>query len=201
MATAKPIPSLQIFGNACVFIDWANVYGWSRSLKKEVDPQLLYHVLTKQLNIQEVNLYFGTDVHPKSRQFLKSVKQLGFRVITKPVKHIIIAKVAGKLITQRKCDFDIEIVMDIYQYLAQSYDTFIFFSGDGDFQPIYKHLIKHNKKVIVIYMYGHLGKEVYELKQGIYKLAITAFEKRVGGKVTKKMTRVLRNKSARARLQ
>ncbi|MBI2268348.1 MAG: hypothetical protein HYU80_02750 [Candidatus Blackburnbacteria bacterium] len=29
----------KLKGKTVVFIDWANIYGWTKSLKKEVDPK------------------------------------------------------------------------------------------------------------------------------------------------------------------
>lgn len=66
-----------------VFIDWANVYGWSRSLKKEVNPNKLYKYLSQYSQIKEINFYFGLDKHPKSKQFLDKIKKTGFVLLVK----------------------------------------------------------------------------------------------------------------------
>src|SRR3989344_3519015 len=79
---------LKLKGNTVVFIDWANVYGWRKSLKKEVDPEKLFGYFKKYSQVKEINFYYGEDKHPKSKEFLSKMKQVGFRIISKEVKYI-----------------------------------------------------------------------------------------------------------------
>ena len=39
-----------------VYVDWANVYGWTKSLKKEVDPKKIYKYFKsyKEINLREI---------------------------------------------------------------------------------------------------------------------------------------------------
>ena len=194
---------LKLKGKTAVFIDWANVYGWKKSLKKEVDPEKLFGYFKKYPQVEEINFYYGKDKHPKSKQFLKKMEEVGFRVISKEVKYIPVSldsshfrniakevktsliatstlkteeveqllQILSKKILRRKCDFDIEIVMDVYRCL-QTIDTYILFSGDGDFAPLYNLLIRLKKQVIIIFAHGHLGKEIYQIKHGIFTKAV-----------------------------
>lgn len=41
--------------------------------------------------------------------------------------------------------------------------------GDGDFEPLYKFLIKQGKQVLVIYTKGHLGREIWNIEKGLFK--------------------------------
>ncbi|KKP29457.1 MAG: hypothetical protein UR15_C0014G0013 [Parcubacteria group bacterium GW2011_GWA2_31_28] len=159
--------------NKCVaFVDWANVYGWTKSLKKEVDEKKLFDYLKTYKEIKNINLYFGKDKHPKSINFIKNVYKIGFNVTTKPVKSILIARFENKKIYRRKCDFDMEICIDAHKAIKEKFNSFIFFTGDGDFEPLYKMLINLNKNVIVIYARNHLGREIYQINKGLYKIAI-----------------------------
>lgn len=79
---------LKLRGKACVFIDWANVYGWTDRLDKPVDPRKLYRYLKTYKEIKNIRFYFGLDKHPKSKQFLQKVRHIGYTVITKEVKYI-----------------------------------------------------------------------------------------------------------------
>ncbi len=79
---------LRLKGQTAVFIDWANVYGWKKSLKREVNPEKLFSYFKKYPQVKEINFYYGEDKHPKSRVFLKKMKQIGFRIISKEVKYI-----------------------------------------------------------------------------------------------------------------
>ena len=64
---------LKLRGKTAVFIDWANVYGWKKSLKKEVDAVKLFEYLKEYKEIINIHLYFGKDSHPKSAEFLENV--------------------------------------------------------------------------------------------------------------------------------
>jgi hypothetical protein len=55
---------LKLTGKAVVYVDWANVYGWRKSLKAEIDNIRLYH---------------GKDIHPKSAEFLKTARLIRLR--------------------------------------------------------------------------------------------------------------------------
>ncbi len=160
---------LKLNGKTAVFIDWANVYNWKKSLKKEINPQELFNFLKQYKSIKTNNLYFGRDKHIKSVNFLKKIEKIGYKLYTKDVKYI---KIEGTSIKQRKCDFDIEICMSVYDCLNKGFDGFVFLSGDGDFAPIYEYLIEKRKQVIVIYTRGHLGKEVLNIEKGIYRTEI-----------------------------
>ena len=160
---------LKLNGKAAVFIDWANVYNWRKSLKIEVDPQELFNFLKQYKQIETKNFYFGKDKHPKSLEFLTRIEKIGYKLFTKDVKYIRIEK---SNIFQRKCDFDIEICMSVYDCLNKDFDSYIFLSGDGDFAPVYEYLIGKNKPVIIISTRGHLGKEILVIKKGIYRTEI-----------------------------
>ena len=160
--THKP-QKLILKGKSSVYIDYGNVYGWGEN----INNLHLYKYLKSYPQIKSINFYYGLDNNQKSSNFLKNIKKYGYNLVTKPVKHITID--IDKKTSIRKCDFDIEISLSVFQHLKQDFQTFIFFSGDGDFCPLYQHLIELKKQVIVIYEQGHLGKEIWDLKNGLFK--------------------------------
>lgn len=166
--------ALKLRGPAKVYIDWANVYGWTKSLKKEVNPKKLFKYLESYKEIERINFYFGKDKHPKSRKFLTEMGRIGYRITTKPVKYLPFVKILteNRIIYHRKCDFDLEIAINVHKDLNKGIEGFVFFTGDGDFASLYKLLIRKRKQVIIIYAHGHLGKEIYRLQKGIYKKTI-----------------------------
>lgn len=166
---------LKLKGKTAVFVDWANVYNWRDSLKKDIDLQKLFYYLKSYPKIKEISFYFGTDKHPASQEQIKQVKKIGYRIVTKPVKYLPKKTEKGEIIWIRKCDFDLEIGLDSFERLDK-FEGFIFLSGDGDFATLYKRLIKRKKQVIVIFAHGHLGREVWEIKRGIFKGSIKKFE-------------------------
>jgi uncharacterized LabA/DUF88 family protein len=174
MSGANP-QKLLLKGKTAVFIDYANVYGWRKSLNKPVDPSKLFEYLKKYSEINNIEFYYGTDTNPKSKAFITKIAKYGYSVVTKPVKYINVSENKKRTILIRKCDFDIEICMSVYKHLEKKTDSFLFFSGDGDLAALYQFLIDHHKQVIVIYQSGHLGKEVWQIKKGIFKTEITNF--------------------------
>lgn len=159
-------------GKTIVLIDWANVYGWTKSLKREPDPFKIFTYLKTYDDIEDIRFYFGTDIHEKSVTFLRDVQQVGFIVITKPVKYVPAAKVDGRIIYRRKCDFDMEVCIDVHALLKHNYQNFVFFTGDGDYEPLYKMLIQLRKQVIVVYAAGHLGREIWGINRGLFKIQL-----------------------------
>ena len=167
--SSKNTKRIVLKGKTSVFIDWANVHGWKKSLKREIDPKKLFEYLKSYPEIMDIRFYFGEDEHPKSKEFLQSATKIGYKVITKPVKHIVITEIKGQKIYRRKCDFDMETCIDVHKVLEQEIDSFIFFTGDGDYAPLYRLLMERGKQVVVIYTAGHLGREIWDIKKGIFK--------------------------------
>jgi len=163
---------LLLKGKTVVYADWANVYGWRSSLKREVDAQKLFAYLKTYPEITDVRLYYGEDRHPKSAAFLRERAQIGYTVVRKEVKYILIAEVEGQKLYRKKCDFDMEISIDAHNALEEGVESFVFFTGGGDFAPLYQKLISLRKQVIVVYADGHLGREVWDIKKGIFKVEI-----------------------------
>ncbi len=169
----KKQQKLKLRGKAVVFIDWANVYGWKSNLRDTTGCRKLYKYLKSYNEIKSINFYYGEDNNQKSKDFLIEIRKIGFNLTKKPVKYIVVAKIDDTIIRKRKCDFDIEICMSVYESLKAGFDSFIFFSGDGDFEPMYQFLINKHKQVIVIYEQGHLGKEVWDIKKGLFKTRLS----------------------------
>jgi len=163
---------LKLREKTIVFIDWANVYNWKKSLKRKVNVKTLYKYLKNYKEIKEIRFYFGKDRHLKSKNFLKDIKKTGYKVVTKPVKYIFVAKIDKQKIYRRKCDFDMEISIDVHKFLNKGIESFIFFTGDGDFAPLYKLLASLKKQVIVVYEKGHIGREIWNIKRGLFKIQL-----------------------------
>lgn len=65
-------------------------------------------------------------------------------------------------IKDRKCDFDVDIVVEMIRYIDK-YDTFVIFSGDGDFAPAVKFFREKLKNIIIVSQSNKLGKEIIDL--------------------------------------
>jgi uncharacterized LabA/DUF88 family protein len=62
-----------------------------------------------------------------------------------------------------------EISIEAHDLITKDIQSFIFFTGDGDFAPLYLLLRGLKKQVIVVYARGHLDKEVWEIEKGVFK--------------------------------
>lgn len=191
-ANSKKLFKLK--GKTLVCVDWANVFGWQTTLGWSVNPRKLYFYLKKYKEIDEVRFYFGTDKHPKSKEFIRKMCSVGYSVVTKRVKYVPVSldgsyfkktflemkqsiselrgldakdaekllKILNQKILRRKCDFDIEIAMDVRDRIDKI-DGLILFSGDGDYAPLLKWCLNQGKQVIVVSARGRLGKEISRL--------------------------------------
>ena len=157
---------LKLRGKAAVFVDWANVHGWEEKLNWRIDLEKLYRYLKSHHQVNTLRFYFGTDNHPASKEQIRKAKEIGFFVVTKPVKYLPIKTEAG-IIWRRKCDFDLEIGLDCFEMLDE-YESFIFFTGDGDMATLYRRLARRKKQTIVVFARGSLGKEVRGIQKGVY---------------------------------
>ncbi|EKE02530.1 MAG: hypothetical protein ACD_20C00370G0001 [uncultured bacterium] len=65
-----------------------------------------------------------------------------------------------------------EMCIDAHRLIENNYDSFIFFTGDDDFAPLYGLLIRKKKQVIVVYVKNHIGREIWDIKRGLFKVQI-----------------------------
>lgn len=64
----------------------------------------------------------------------------------------------------KKCDLDVDIVAETLDPdTLNKYGVFVFYSGDGDFQTMYKILHKEGKRVVVVSPEGYLARSVKEM--------------------------------------
>jgi uncharacterized LabA/DUF88 family protein len=78
---------ISIKKETLALIDWANVYGWHKSLGWEVDLAKLFYFLDKYKKIIDKRLYYGVEIgQSQSENFKIVVENLGFSFISKEVK-------------------------------------------------------------------------------------------------------------------
>jgi len=79
---------LKIQKKTLLLIDWANVYGWRKSLKCEVCPKKLYKFLNRPKIINKM-FFAGTEVgQEKSENFIEEMRVEGYCMVTKNVKFL-----------------------------------------------------------------------------------------------------------------
>jgi len=191
---------LNLKGKTAVFIDWANVYGWRgykvdpkklykylKAYRQVLDIRFYFGLdkHPKSRSFLESMKRIGFTVITKEVKYIPvSLDTSHFKQTFKEIKDSLteakgiapkdLKKLLGILdqkIIRRKCDFDIEIAMDVYP-LLETAETFIFFSGDGDFAPLINFLANKRKQVIVVFGEGHLGKEIAKLGKKVFLCSI-----------------------------
>jgi len=79
-------------------------------------------------------------------------------------------------IYRRKCDFDVEITLDVLRNIDKM-DSVILFSGEGDYAALINEVIKRGKQAIVVALKGAMGKEYTVIPKGLYICNVKKFKK------------------------
>lgn len=160
------------YGKIFVFVDFSNVRQWAKSfwpddnkehLKKEIDIEKLTEV-ANLVNPERKFFYYGhykehlelPPDHKFNEKYRQSIyridkaRKCGFSVRTKDIKEIDNFSFDGKFLGKiNKCNFDVEITMDILLKI-EKYDTIFLWSGDSDFHSLLKQIKSKGKKAITI---------------------------------------------------
>ncbi len=128
-----------------VFIDGSNIYFAQKKMGKWLDWVKVKKYLTKSYDVWEICYYAGVrENDDKTQSFLRKLKKIGFKTITKQVKVII--DESGRKI--EKANFDVEITADILTS-PKKINAILLFSGDSDFYYLIKLLHKDKKRLFV----------------------------------------------------
>lgn len=138
-----------------IFIDEANVYHSQKTLGWQVDYLKLKKYFEEHGEITVLNFYtsFLNKNGPQNKRF-EILSRNGFKIIKKRLKFI--KSKHGQFI--KKGNLDIELAVDAYR-LRETYDIFVLFSGDSDFEYLLKLLKKDHKIIWVISTGGHISQE------------------------------------------
>lgn len=126
-----------------VFIDNSNIFKGFAKYKIKADYNKLKKTIVKGRNLVEIRLYEGIvyPIDPKKKRWYNDLKNIsGYSVKT------AFDKRTKKVSIEKKIDVKIAIDVIAKAY-EDKFDTAIIVSGDGDFLPVIKKLIKLNKKV------------------------------------------------------
>jgi uncharacterized LabA/DUF88 family protein len=123
-----------------IFIDSANIECAARQLNAKVDYRQLKAALTAKNETVDARIYIGKNPNSQpQRRFFKSLSELGYTLVTKPVVFQ-----QGK----PKANVDVDLAIDLIK-LANNYTTIVLVSGDGDYLKAVKELQSQGIKVIV----------------------------------------------------
>jgi len=135
-----------------VYIDGANMFYAQKKLGWLFDWKKVKEYLARKYEVQETRFYVGKKAEDRQMEsFLKALRRIGFKIITKPVKWI---KSEEKPEGEEKANFDVEITRDILLeilYFKNKWEGIVFLSGDSDFASLFWDLKKIFKKKVFIF--------------------------------------------------
>ncbi len=160
------------YGRIFAFVDFSNVRHWAKSFwpeenknyfKREIDISKLAKIIDF-IKPEKKFFYYGhykqypdlplentfNAKYCQSIYRIDKARKSGFKIRTKNIKEIDDFDDEGKFLGRiRKCNFDIEMAMDMLTKI-EKYDTVFLWSGDSDFYHLLQHLKSKKKKIITI---------------------------------------------------
>ena len=150
-----------------VFVDYHNVENSLRRAGARVDTLDLVEYLIGKRQLIECFFYIAT--HPKSEQCseddakLRGLQMSGYLVRTKHGQRMV----DGQL----KCDFDVEIALDAYEFCRMSHpDTVVLVTGDGHFAPLAQRVRLQGTRVEVASMPDSISSDLRAWANGFVDL-------------------------------
>ena len=134
---------------AGIFIDEANVFYSQKTLGWHIHWQKFLEYLSEFVEIKIAKYYMGEptakEAFEKNVLIKHRLETEGFEVITKPLKKIYLDKDKKRFI--HKCNFDVEITIDVIRNLA-NLDLVIVGTSDSDFIALQRDVVSHDKGFI-----------------------------------------------------
>lgn len=134
-----------------LFVDNANWFYPQRELRYRISFTKLRKFLERYYKVVTAKIYAGTPLDIKDRKtfsnFCKAVEKAGFIVKTKPLKKIWLDR--KKNVFVYKCNFDVEIALDVARYIDRV-DLVIIGSGDSDFLEVKEFALERKKGFIAL---------------------------------------------------
>ncbi|MEZ9048070.1 NYN domain-containing protein [Vibrio sp. 10N.247.311.64] len=129
--------------NIAILVDVQNVYYTTRDkYRSNFDYNQFWYVATEGRNVIAANAYAISSQDPKQRQFHHILRGVGFNVKLKP----FIQRRDGSA----KGDWDVGIALDAIE-LAETVDTIVLVSGDGDFEILVERIKDRFGKPVEVY--------------------------------------------------
>jgi uncharacterized LabA/DUF88 family protein len=129
-------------GRVAIFIDGSNLFYSALQLGIEINYTKLLHRLTDGARLLRAFFYTGIDpANEKQHNFLLWMRRNGYRVITKEITQFPDGS--------KKANLDVELAVDMMT-LANSYDTAILVSGDGDLAYVVNALSYRGIRIEVV---------------------------------------------------
>ncbi|MEM9540611.1 MAG: NYN domain-containing protein [Cyanobacteria bacterium P01_E01_bin.42] len=147
-----------------IFVDGANLYHSARDRGITLDYGKLRSLLQGISRQCRACFYTGSDRNdPQQQNFLAWLATHGYQITSKD----LLKRRDGSV----KADLDLELALDM-QDLAETYDTAVLASGDGDFAPIVRRLRDRGKRVEIASFRGNTSHLLLDLGDSFFDLAL-----------------------------
>ena len=145
-------------GKTYIFIDASNIYHSFKKLGWKIDFLKLMDYFKKYTDFGRIYFYTAYDPeHTKQRRFLDFLEIVGYIVRTKKVKFIKDTTIEEGGF--HKGNLDVELTIDAV-HNRDDFQSFILFSGDGDFEALCKYMRNFRKNCIVVSTKDHVSVEL-----------------------------------------
>jgi len=151
-----------------IFIDASNLWEAQKAKGRFFDFEKLKLFLKKEFEAASLEIFYYTaypadgtrdySLEGKHKFFTFLKKGLGFTVIKKELKRILIRSEEGDSI-QEKGNMDVEMTIDAIHYMKK-YNTAVFFTGDSDFLALVNYLKNNGKKVFIFSSKNNVSEEL-----------------------------------------
>ena len=138
-----------------IFIDAANFEISLKLCDLYVDYRKLISWVKRQGKTAIMRYYSVAFETKDQNKFFSSIKNLGFKIVTKNLKIIKQRKKKSK----KKANFDVEITFDAAVKIGQ-FDKMVLFSGDSDFVYLVSQLQKRKVNIMVVSPKWRTAKEL-----------------------------------------
>lgn len=141
-----------------VFIDASNIYHSQNELGWRIDFEKLREYFDKNSKLGRIYYYTAYDPeYEKQRKFLDFLEIIGYAVRKKKVKFIRDSNhEEGGF---HKGNLDVELTIDAV-HNRDSFQSFVLFSGDSDFEGLIAYMKAYKKNCIVISTKKHVSIEL-----------------------------------------
>jgi uncharacterized LabA/DUF88 family protein len=138
--------SSLVRGKSAVFIDASNIYHAQKRLHWRVDFLKLKKYLAAETDLWRIFFYTAHDpTQEKQKKFLDFLDINGFTVRAKKIKFV---RDRDSGTGFHKGNLDVDLAIDAVHYRDQ-FDSFLLFSGDGDFASLIRYLKSYQKRCLI----------------------------------------------------
>jgi len=146
-------------GKTAVFVDASNIYFAEKTLGWRIDFKKLLEYFKKNSDLGRIAFYSAINPENENeRKFHDFLEIIGYVVKHKEIKFIKDDqdKIHGG---HHKGNIDVDLTIDAVHF-RDDYDSFVFLSGDGDFESLIKYLKAYGKRCLVMSTKNHVSIEL-----------------------------------------